>query len=355
MTITVPAGLLGYCLFFFLTAMNGIGFGAIIPSIFSLIGDIISQDDRSKGYSFFSIASLFGMTIGIGSATALGSIDWRLSYFMIGILGLINALFIIRFKEPSRIGVDNLILLDKSAIEYSYRIKKEDLKVIFKKRSNVWLILNFVDTIPTGIILFLLFAYMEEYHNVPSGLGLIFLLFILVSTLVGTVIFGYVGDKWFKNGNKKARVKIALMANVIPIPFVFIGIIIPFTALDNATLIDLFLIPGAIIMLVLLVIGLFLNGGTNGNWYSCVADVNLPEHRGTVLATANFFDIIGRATGPLLGSLITDAFGIIYGMMISIIFWCFLPFFWIPVMKNIVSEMEATEQVFSERLAKLQG
>lgn len=353
LTILVPKGISGYYLFFFLTSMNGVGFGAIIPSIFSLIGDLISQDNRSKGYSFFSIASLLGMTIGIGLATFLGEIDWRLSYFIIGIIGLVNAFFILGFKEPSRIGKDHLSLLDKQAVQYSYRINKDDLKLIFKKKSNIWLILNFVDTIPTGIILFLLFAYMEEYHNVPSGLGLIFLLFILISTLIGTIIFGYVGDKLFREGNKKARVRIALMANVAPIPFVFIGLIIPFTAPDNAGILDLFLIPGAVVMLILLVIGLFLNGGTNGNWYSCVADVNLPEHRGTVQATANFFDIFGRALGPLLGALITDAFGVLYGMMISIVFWSFLPFFWIPVMRNIVPEMEEVEQIFLERLNAL--
>jgi len=350
LTILVPSGISGYYLFFFLTCMTGLGFGAVIPSIFSLIGDLVPKDDRSKGFSFFSIASLLGLALGISLATFAGTPDWRLPLFMIGIIGLIDGLFILFLKEPPRIGKDNLHLLEKDEIEYTYRIKKDDLKDIFRKKSNIWLILNFVDTIPTGIILFLLFAYMEEVHNVPNANALVFLIFILLSTLIGTIIFGIIGDKRFKRGQKKARVHLALMANVVPIPFVFIGLMIPFVAPDNASVGDLFLIPGAVLMIVLMSIGLFINGATNGSWYATVVDINLPEHRGTVLATANFFDILGRAIGPLLGAIIADAYGLMAGMMISIIFWAFLPLFWIPVLKNVIPEMEKTEKIFNERL-----
>ncbi len=354
-TILVPMGLSGYYLFLFLSMMNGVGFGAIIPSIFSLIGDLISQTDRSKGFSFFSIASLIGMAIGIGLATLVGSIDWRLSFFIVGVMGLGSAVTILFFKEPSRIGKDYLDLADKNAVDYSYRINKKDLKLIFKKKSNIWLIVNFVDTIPTGIILFLLFAYMEVFHNIPSNLTLVFLVFILLSTLLGTIAFGIIGDFYFKKGNKMARIHLAIIGNIIPIPFVFIALILPFRAPNNATLLQLFVIPAAVIMLILIVIGMFVNGATNGSWYATVVDLNLPEHRGTVLATANFFDIIGKAIGPLIGALIADYFGFVYGMMLSIIFWVMLPFFWIPVLRNAVPEMEATEKIFAERLKSLKA
>jgi MFS family permease len=355
LTIFVPPGIGGYYMFFFITFGFGIGFGAIIPSTFSLIGDLVSQDNRSKGLSFFSIATLFGMVLGMGLATFVGAVDWRLSFFIIGIVGFVTAFIIPFFKEPSRIGKDHLDLLQKDAIEYTYKIKKSDLKVIFKKKSNKWLIINFVDTIPTGIILFLLFAYMEDYHNLTGTIPLILLMIALLSTLIGTIIFGFVGDNAFKKGNKRARVNLALMGNIVPIPFVFIALMIPFKASNNATIGEAFLIPGFLIMVILFAIGLFVNGAVNGNWYATVVDLNLPEHRATTLATANFFDIFGRAIGPLIGAIIADIFGFLYAMMISIVFWIFIPFFWISVLKNCVSEMEATEAIFSERLNKLKS
>lgn len=353
-TILVSPDLNGYYLFFFLTCMNGIGFGAIIPSIFSLIGDLISQEDRSKGFSFFSIASLLGMALGLIIATIAGPIDWRFSFLIIGMIGLIVALFTIFFNEPSRIGKDFSFLTEKGAIDYTYRIKKSDLKDIFKKKSNIWLIINFVDTIPTGIILFLIFYYMNDYHNVPEDISLIFLGTILLSTLIGTVVFGFIGDRLFKKGRKNARVLLALMGNVVPIPLVFIALIIPFQAPNNVSVGELFIIPEALIMVILMSLGLFANGAVNGSWYATVVDLNLPEHRGTTLATANFFDIIGRSIGPLIGAFVRDAYGSVYGMMMSIVAWILIPFFWIPVLKNVIPEMNATEKLFSERIKELE-
>ncbi len=353
LVIFVTPQYMGYILFFILTSCIGIGYGAIIPSIFSLIGDLVSHEDRSKGYSFFSIASLLGMAIGLIVATVMGPIDWRLSYLVIGIAGLVNAGIILFFKEPSRLGKDFSYLLQEGGVEYTYRIKLSDLKIIFKKKANVWLVINFVDTIPTGIITFLLFYYMSEYHNAPEGVSLIFLFLVLISTLIGTIIFGFVGDNWYKKGKKRARVLLALIGNIVPIPFVFIALIIPFKLPDNAGIIDFFLIPGALIMMLFFIIGLFINGAVNGSWYATVVDLNLPEHRGTVLAAANFFDIIGRALGPLIGSIIADAFGLVYGMMSSIVFFILIPFFWLPVLRNVIPEMEQTEKIFNERVREL--
>jgi MFS family permease len=355
LTILVYPNINGYYLFFIFTSLNGIGFGAIIPSIFSLLGDLVSRENRSKGFSFFSVASLFGMAFGLIIATIAGPIDWRMSYFIVGILGLVNTLLILLFQEPSRVGKEYVVLAEKNAIEYTYRIKKSDLKVIFKKKSNIWLIVNFVDTIPTGIILFLIFYYMNDYHNVPEDISLIFLGTILLSTLIGTLIFGYIGDKLYKKGNKKARALLALIGNVVPIPLLFIALIIPFTAPTNVSIGELFSIPAALIMLVFMMLGMFFNGAVNGNWFANIVDLNLPEHRGTTLATANFFDVIGRSIGPLIGAFVRDAFGSVFGIMMSIIAWIFIPFFWIPVIKNIIPEMEETEKTFSERLTELQN
>ena len=354
-TIFVPSGINGYYIFFLITIIIGIGFGATIPSTFSLIGDIVSKEDRSKGLSFFSIASLFGMFIGLGLATLAGSVDWRIPYLIVGIIGLIVGVIILFFKEPSRVGKDYFDKFERGAIDYTYRIKLSDLKEIFRKKSNKWLIINFVDTIPTGIILFLLFAYMEDYHNLSGTVPLFLLLLTLLSALVGTIVFGFIADNSFKKGNKKARVNLALMGNIAPIPFIFIALIIPFRAPNDVTLEQALLIPGFVIMLLFFIIGLFLNGAVNGSWYATVVDLNLPEHRGTILATANFFDIFGRAIGPLIGAILADQFGFLYGMAISILFWILIPFFWISVIKNCVPEMEATELIFSERMKSLKS
>jgi len=342
-TITVPTGIIGYSVFFFLTILTGIGYGALIPSIFSLMGDMVSREERSKSFSFFSIASFFGIVFGSALATYAGSTDWRFPFLIIGIVGILASLLFLFFKEPSRLGKDHSF--DVEAVDYSYRIKLSDVRIIFKKKANIWLVVNFVDTIPTGIILTLLYAYMEVNHGITADATVLIFLIILVSIILGTVLFGYIGDKKFKKGNKKARVLLALFGNIAPIPFLFVALIIPFSAPN--------LFPGLLIWILLFSIGMFANGAVNGNWYATVVDLNLPENRGTVLATSNFFDIIGRAIGPLIGTIIADIFGFVIGMMISIFFWIFIPFFWIPVLKNVVREIESTEKEFDERIKSL--
>jgi MFS family permease len=343
LTIIIMPGFGGFLTFFIFAMIMGVGYGALIPSSFSLIADIVSEEDRSKGFSFFSIASLFGVVLGNGLA-AFAS-DWRTSFWIIGIAGLITTFLLASVKEPSRIGLDHSSLSQgENPIVYPYRIKRSDLPAIFKKKTNFWLIINFVDTIPTGIILFLLYEYMLNYHGITSNTTIFFLLFILLATLVGTVVFGYLGDKWFSKGNKKARVKLALYGNILPIPFIFIALIIPFHTPD--------IFPGIVIWITLMMIGIFLNGAVNGNWYATVVDLNLPEHRGTVLASSNFFDVIGRSIGPVIGAIIADTLGFVFGMMISIFFWILIPFFWIGVLKNIIPEMEETARIFDQRLQK---
>jgi MFS family permease len=342
--ILIPRGIEGYSIFFLITILTGIGYGAVIPSIFSLMGDLVSKGERSKGFSFFSIASLFGTVLGTGMASFLGD-DWRFPFLLVGLIGLIGTLFFLLFKEPSRLGMDHSILFQRDGIDYTYRIRISDIKTIFQKKSNIWLVINFVDTIPTGIILTLLFAYMEVFHGISNEDTTLFLLVIIVSIVVGTIVFGYIGDNRFKKGNKKARVLLALFGNIAPIPFLFIALIIPFQAPN--------ILPGIMIWIILFSIGMFTNGAVNGNWYASVADLNLPEHRGTILAASNFFDIIGRALGPLIGTIIADAFGFVIGMMTSIFAWILIPLFWIPVLRNVVNDMNLTERMFAERLEKL--
>ncbi len=346
----VGDGIPGYVLFFVLQLVSGAGLGMTIPVTFSLTGDLVPQNDRAKGFSYFSIATLLGGAVASVLAGTTPADQWKILYIGVGVAGIVAAVMAFFLKEPNRIGRDYLFSEGKEAVEYSYRIRSADLKVIFKKRTNLWLIINFVDTIPTGILLFLLYTYMDEFHNVDKSMTtLVFLAFVLIGTLVGTLVFGSIADKLFKKGNKKARVHLALFANVAPIPFVFIAFLIPFW-FTGTTVADLFMVPGAVLTLTLLTVGLFLNGATNGTWYATVVDINLPEHRGTVLATANFFDIFGKSIGPLIGTILTDTFGILIGINASIIFWCAIPFFWIGVLRHFLADLETTDGIFKERL-----
>ncbi|HME56586.1 MAG TPA: MFS transporter [Candidatus Lokiarchaeia archaeon] len=349
----VGYGIGGYTLFFVLQVICGLGLGMAYPTAFSLTGDIVPAKDRSKGFSYFSIAT----NLGIVFASLLGALMppnlWQVSYILFGIAGLVCASFLFFLKEPSRLGRDFLYLAGKDAVDYSYRIRLTDVKVIFKKKANVWLIINFVSTIPMGIILFLLYDYLQLYHGVPKQMALAFLAIVVVALFAGTIVFGMIADNFYKKGNKRARVIVCVFSNTAPIPFILIGVLVPFQLSTGGSIADLFSIPNAQLMIILVTIGIFLVGGCYGPWYATVVDLNLPEHRGTVLSLANFFETIGKSVGPLIGSILADKFGIIVGIGSSVIFMAAIPFFWIEIVRHFVPELEETERIFQGRIAKM--
>ncbi len=347
-----PPGLTGYPFLFFTRAMNGIGIGCVVPVIFSLIGDLVKPNNRSKALSAFSIAGLLGQGIGLFLAPAVYAAtgSWRLPFLIIGLINLACTLLILLVSDPVRGRTETFIadLVAKGKV-YSYTIRRQDLRAILERKSNIWLVINFVDTIPTGIILFLLFRYMENIHNISQVSTTSVLVFVLLGAIMGTMVFGALSDHYFKKGFIKVRVKFAFLGNILPVPFLLIAFLIPFHASSGATVGELFVIPELLLFIILMFCGMFFNGLVGGNWYATLIDVNLPEHRGTMVATAKFFDLFGNALGPLIGSWFDTTFGSEVGMLSSVIFWAVLPLFWIGVLKNVEKDIAFVKNTLKER------
>jgi MFS family permease len=85
---------------------------------------------------------------------------------------------------------------------------------------------------------------------------------------------------------------------------------------------------------------------------SSVVEVNLPEHRATMIALANFADLLGNALGPLIGSYISTFFSIQTAMWSMLIFWALNVLLWIPVLTNIRADLATMHERLEER-AKL--
>jgi len=351
-TYFTPSGPAGYTFFFITRAMNGFAIGCVVPTIFSLLGDLVKPADRSKVLSWFSVAGLLGQGIGLALASGIYAAtgSWRLPFLIIASCNIVCTLLIPVVKEPVRGSTEAFIAdLVAQGHVYSYTIRKGDLRAIVERRSNLWLVINFVDTIPAAIILFLMFRYMSLVHNVGQVSTFIVLIAVLVGGIAGNIVFGALADRSFKRGNKKARVNYAFWGNILPIPFAIAAFLVPFQAPDGATIGDLFLIPGLVWMIVALTIALFLNGAVGPNWYSTLMDVNLPEHRGTMVASANLFDLIGKSLAPLFAALFDKLWGTEYGILSAALFWVVLPLFWIEVLRHVEGDMDFVKKTLQER------
>jgi len=341
--------------------LAGIGLGALTPVGFSLLCDIVSAGHRSKAFAVWGIATFIGAIVGaIIGADLFAQFEqtgqnflWKDPFLFIGITGLFITAAIVLIPEPKRAATEDLMknLLSKEGLAYSYRIKRADLKNIYARKSNFWLIMNFVDTIYPGLMLLWIFTYLTKAFALGEGILSLELiatvLIIAMGYLLGTIVFAWLGDKMYKK-DKSARAKIAVYCALLSIPFIACGFIIPLST-SNFWWIAL-----------LIAVGLAIDSGIGPNWYSSVIDVNIPENRGTMIATATFMDSIGRALGQWFGGLLIMHFTLInpanaefLALQFATIFLVLQIPFWIPVLKYIKRDIQAVDDILGARAKEL--
>lgn len=354
LTILVPHGRMGYVLFYITRALNGIGVGAIIPTIFSLVGDTANAKKRSTAFGFVSAAILIGRMAGFVLAGSLTD-QWRMAYFMVGLTGLILAFGLLLIPEPQR-GAQEEELHDLilNGAEYRFRIAKEDIKNIRSNRSNFWLIVNFIDVIPGAILIFLIFKYMKDIHNMEAASVNFVILMVIVSGVAGAIVFGRLGD-WGFQRDKRAKALIALLCNALPILFMILFLRADFWIPDGATLGQSLGTPGVWALIATIVIAMFINQGVNPNWYSCLTDINLPEHRATMISFASILDLAGQAIGPLVASYLATIWGLKTAMWSVLVFWVLNIFFWLPILVYIREDLANVHRILSERALEMKG
>ncbi|MBN2152985.1 MAG: MFS transporter, partial [Candidatus Lokiarchaeota archaeon] len=385
---------------FIVRILATVGNGAITPVVFSLLSDMFPSEKRSNSFAWWGIATLIGSLAGGSIALAFNRIPfdtienwdeldlvaklvhlqteypdlvslWRAPFILTGILGLAFVGLAALVKEPKRGARDKQLrdALSKEELHYSYRIKPADLKYIFTRRSNFWLIFNFLDVIVSGFFIANILLYIQvemqfSFTDVES-VGQILLMVVpaVALGLFGQFYFAKKGDKRVEQGDPAGRVKVAIMGGLMHIPFFVAAFLFsPFKGNDTFFLGSL-AVPswGFWVMMpicgVILGVGLMYSFAIAPNWYASLIDVNLPEHRSTMIATASFLDTIGRSFGSIVGGLFIshfDSTGTHYSISISII-WMTILFggisglMWVPIYKYCNEDFAHVQRVLEER------
>lgn len=194
--------------------------GVTTPLAISYLTDFIFSKSRSKSFAFWSLcttlASLFAgvfalafnripfESVDIESETIRENIlsirstfpnllnTWQLPFFLLGVCALI--LTILNYFitiEPIRASKDKYLeeVLSDEDIHYSYKIKISDLKFIFTRKSNFFLIFNLFDVVASGLLVAYIFPYfeLELGINVTNIMTVIVLLLIIIPLGLGLV------------------------------------------------------------------------------------------------------------------------------------------------------------------------
>jgi len=355
---------------FLVRIVAAIAVSVTTPLVISYLADIISSDSRSKSFAFWGLITSIGTLVAGIVALAFNTIDfeaielpllqkidfialnhpdilytWKLPYFYLGIIALIFTIlnYFITI-EPKRAAKEKLLedVFSDEKMRYSYKIKLSDLKFVFKRKSNFFLMFNFFDVIASGLILAYIFPYIQleiGVSVVDIKVIILFLFIIVLGLIIGQFWLAHLGDKKVKRGDLSGRVKVAVICSILNLPFFLFGFAMTPNVANSTFFFGTLLVNDIGFWVLWLVycsflgVGLAFTMGIGPNWYSSLIDVNFPENRGTMVAIGSFIDSIGRALGAVIGGFVVT----FTGSFSATIFWSLLIFgilstcLWIPL------------------------
>jgi len=319
--------------------ITALGISCVPPIGFSIISDLITPQKRSKVLAFWALAFTIGSLIGAFIAIAFK--DWRIPFLIIGILGLALTQILLLIKVPPRAARELAFqeIIGYQGYSYKYQIKKADIRFLWKRQTNFWLVVNFIDTIPSGIMVYWAIVFFKQHGFDPITSVLLYAI-IGIAIFMGPPLFGWFGDRLFRN-TSKGRLLVCIICNYLSLIPIYIAIITPFSAVNLAA---------AAFVILMLAIGLFINGGIGPNWYGTLLDINLPENRGTMISLALMFDSIGKGIGPFITGLFAD---LQTAFLWAIVIWLISSFFWLPALRSISKDINTVNSILDQRAKEL--
>jgi MFS family permease len=201
------------------------------------------------------------------------------------------------------------------------------------RRTNVWLVLQGLTaqaTFGSLVWLPLLFQAKAEQQGYPQATAIqVGALFATLFQLGGvlSIVGGLIGDRWQRR-NPGGRAMVAAIGVLGGIPLYLVLFFAPFkidvprdggfAAVAGATLASVVTQPTVAVAFLTAVLALALTSANSPNWFALIADVNPPEHRGTVYSLGNLVNGVGRAAGNGLVGVVFGALARSFGPPLNI-------------------------------------
>lgn len=311
--------------------ITAIGIGCVASVGFSVINDFIPPAHRGLAMSLWGLAQGTGWGTGAILGSILGAENWRWPFYIISASGVIFAGLYLLTYEPSRGRTEpELAHLFEGGGRYAYRISLADIPALLQQASNRWLILQgLLATIAYGSTLWMprLFAAKVEAQGYSLEIATIAgALFTLLFQTGGyfSLLAGYLGDRW-QQRDRRGRAILSTWGIWGAIPFQIATFLVPlhglelpapalFSITDFWGLVN---VVGAVFLSLvtnvwvatvfwLALIAVSLSTIDAANRPALLTDVNLPEHRGTIVGLAILANGIGFAVGNGLSGVIVS-------------------------------------------------
>ncbi len=306
---TLWSGLAGsYGAFLSAQVLAAFGLGAVASVSFAVVSDLISPRRRGLVMSFWGLSQGVGTLAGTLVGGLLGHDDWRRPFLITAAAGVLATVaYLFTYNVPRGDSQPEL-----AGVAYDERIHHDALPVILRRRTNIWLILQgSTAQIALGSLVWLpvLFRARAEDQGYSAGTAvLVGSVFATLFQLGGalSILGGLVGDR-LQRRTPRGRALVAAVGVIAAVPFYVVLFFVPMKidvpdgagigAVVRAVLSDVFTEPTVGFCLATAVFALMLTSANSPNWFALIADVNPPEHRGTVYSLGNLVNGFGRAGG----------------------------------------------------------
>jgi MFS family permease len=298
----------GYASFLLAQVVAAFGLGAVASVSFAVVSDLISPRRRGLVMSFWGLSQGVGTLAGTLLGGLLGHENWREPFLVTAAAGAVATVaYAFTYNVPRGESQPEL-----AGVAYDERIHRDDLPVILRRRTNVWLILQgFTAQIAFGSLVWLpvLFRARAEDQGYTTGTAvLVGSVFATLFQLGGalSILGGIAGDR-LQRRTPRGRALVAAVGVLAAVPFYVVLFFVPMAikvpdgagtgAVIRAVFRDVVTEPTVGLCLAVAVFALMLTSANSPNWFAMIADVNPPEHRGTVYSLGNLVNGFGRAGG----------------------------------------------------------
>ena len=311
----------------------GVGEASLSPSAYSMISDYFPTEKRSLAISLYSMGIFFGtgiayiaggvviqMVTGMSEVVLplFGSIrPWQLTFFIVGIPGLIVVALMTTVKEPHRRDV-----LTVAGADTHLSLGATLSYLLMRWKTYLTLILGFslMATLSYGFFTWIPSMFIRTFHWTASEIAYSYGLIVLVFGTAGIAYGGVLADKLLAKGKQDAFFRVAMLAAVGVVGFGVTAVLLP-----NPTWVLILLVPTVVFL-----------GFAVGTGPAAMNYITPNQLRGQGIAIFYFIlNICGQVLGPRLVAFFTDdvfkdpvylrysvaVFTVMVGVLAFIILW----------------------------------
>jgi MFS family permease len=287
----------------------GAGEGCSGPANYSMISDLFPREKLARAIAVVTIGFYAGSGLALAIGGTLTSIfmalppktlpligfvrGWQLTFFAVGLPGLLVAALMCTVREPLRRG--RLALRGAGVNGPPKLVPIRDVVAFLRANASIYIPM-FLGTgvqnlVVLGIATWGAVFYMRTFHWSPARYGLTLGVIALTVSPLGSLAGGFLAEYFAKKGYSDANLRVVRMATMLAVP----GLIVyP-------------LMPTAAAAIAIFVYATFLTSSVNGPLNAALQTITPNQMRGQVTAIfLIFFNFIGLGLGPTLVALYTQ-------------------------------------------------